>query len=66
MKRHVRLYNTGYYLCGLKVGEQPNGTFKDQSCYQCSCESRHLLYKMNGKLASKFLQKLLDKENSQL
>lgn len=61
MKFHINFYRTGYYLCGLKVSEG-NGIYsKDNTCYQCSCESKHIFYRKSGKpLESKFLQTILD------
>lgn len=55
MKRHVKFYNTGYFLCGLKAVE--NGTLQDESCQQCKRESTQLFW---GKLQTRFLKNLLD------
>lgn len=55
MKRHVKFYNTGYYLCSLKVGE--NGGLKDPPCRECNKLSHRLLWKLP---LTPFLQKLLD------
>ena len=44
MKRHVRYYDSDYYLCGLKVQENPVKSEENpELCKQCNEVSKALL-----------------------